>query len=244
MRYRLFLHAPDDGDAPQGGESPKRPRPSDLAAQYHNDAMRVSERLAEVLDDNFKLREKNRTLTADLATAKGKTPADGALVLSKDDAVLWEAYKALGAPDALTQQLAGAETAQLELAALKRERTTTDAAAAAGYKPAVLAKLPSLAGKDLVVKDVEIDGAKLRQAFVVLDGKEHALIDYITQHDPEFLPALTAEAASSAPAATQFVRQNAGGAAPNALDTYGKQFQEQRDAATNPLAPRAAIKPL
>ncbi len=88
MRYRLFLHAPDDGDDPQGGESPKRPRPSDLAAQYHNDAMRVSERLAEVLDDNFKLREKNRTLTADLATAKGKTPADSAPVLSKEDAVL------------------------------------------------------------------------------------------------------------------------------------------------------------
>ena len=237
MRYRLFLHAPDDGDDPQGGESSKRPRPSDLAAQYHNDAMRVSERLAEVLDDNYKLREKNRTLTADLATAKANTPADGARVLSKDEAALWEAYTALGAPDALKQQLATAEGAQAELTTLKRGELLRTAGEAAGYKPAVLAKLPSLAGKDLVVKDVEIDGKKAKQAFVVADDKERELTAYITEHDPEFLPALTTEAAK--PAGTQFVRQSAGSDAASPLDTYGKTFQEARDAAPNPLAPRA-----
>jgi len=245
MRYPPIFHAPDDGDDPQGGESPKRPRPSDLAAQYHNDAMRVSERLAEVLDDNFKLREKNRTLAADLATAKANTPADGARVLSKDEAALWEAYTALGAPDALTQQLATAEGAQSELSTLKRERTMAAAAEAAGYtgKAGTLAKLPSLAGKDLVVKDVEIDGTKTKQAFVVADGKEHALAAYITEHDPEFLPALTAEAAAK-PSGTPFVRQSAGNDTASPLDTYGKQFQAARDAAPNPLAPTPATKPL
>ena len=243
MRYPPIYHAPDDGDDPQGGESSKRPRPSDLAAQYHNDAMRVSERLAEVLDDNYKLREKNRTLTADLATAKANTPADGARVLSKDEAALWEAYTALGAPDALTQQLATAEGAQAELTTLKRGELLRTAGEAAGYKSAVLAKLPSLAGKDLVVKDVEIDGKKAKQAFVVADDKEHALAAYITEHDPEFLPWLTAEAAAK-PAGTQFVRQSAGNDTASPLDTYGKQFQAARDAAPNPLAPTPATKPL
>lgn len=238
MRYPPIFHAPDDGDDPQGGDSPKRPRPSDLAAQYHNDAMRVSERLAEVLDDNFKLREKNRALTADLATAKAKTPADGARVLSKDEAAQWEVYTALGAPDALKQQLATAEGAQAELTTLKRGELLRTAGEAAGYKSAVLAKLPSLAGKDLVVKDVEIDGKTAKQAFVAVDGKEHALAAYITEHDPEFLPWLTAEAAAK-PSGTPFVRQSAGSDAASPLDTYGKTFQEARDAAPNPLAPRA-----
>lgn len=227
MRYRLFLHAPDGGDDPQGGESPKKPRPSDLAAQYHNDAMRVSERLAEVLDDNFRLREKNRTLTAELTDAKGKAPADGAVVLSKDEAAQWAAYQALGAPDALKQTVDASTKTADELATLKRERTTAEAAVAAGYKPAVLAKLPSLAGKDLVVKDVEIDGKKAKQAFVVADGKEHALAAYITEHDPEFLPALTTEAAK--PAGTQFVRQSAGSDAPaaNAGQAYLNKTYKQ-----------------
>ena len=237
MRYPPIYHAPDDGDDPQGGDSPKRPRPSDLAAQYHNDAMRVSERLAEVLDDNYKLRDKNRVLVADLATLKGKVPADGVRVLSNDEAAQWEAYTALGAPDALKQQLDGAADAQTQLDALKRGELLRTAGEAAGYKPAVLAKLPSLTGKDLIVKDVEIDGKKAKQAFVVADGKEHALTAYITEHDPEFLPALAAEAAK--PAGTQFVRQSAGSDAASPLETYGKTFQEARDAAPNPLAPRA-----
>lgn len=244
MRYPPIYHAPDDGDDPQGGDSPKRPRPSDLAAQYHNDAIRISEQLAVVLEDNYKLRDKNRALSADLAAVKGKVPADGARVLSKDEAAQWEAYTALGQPDALKQQLATAEGAQAELTTLKRERTIAAAAEAAGYagKAGTLAKLPSLAGKDLVVKDVEIDGKKAKQAFVVADGKEHALVAYITEHDPEFLPALTADAATHG--GTQFVRQSAGGAPANAIDTYGKQFQAARDAAPNPLAPPSATKTL
>jgi len=77
---------------------------------------------------------------------------------------------------------------------------------------------------------------------VVADGKEHALAAYITEHDPEFLPALTTEAAK--PAGTQFVRQSAGNDTASPLDTYGKQFQAARDAAPNPLAPTPATKPL
>ena len=211
MRYPPIFHAPDDGDDPQGGESPKRPRASDLAAQYHNDAMRVSERLAEVLDDNFKLREKNRTLTGRVADLEKGKPAEGALVLDRAQAEAWTAYQALGDPATLKTTLEGAQTARGELATLKRGEAIRAAAEAQGYKAATLAKLPSLAGKDLIVKDVEIDGKKAKQAFVAADGKEHPLAEFVTQHDPEFLPALTADAAASSQSSgTSFVRQGAG----------------------------------
>ena len=242
MRYPPIYHAPDDGQ-PQGGtEQGQAERLQVLLTKHNNDAMGVAQIL---LAENYELRRKNATLRTDNDALRAKTPADGARVLSKDEAALWEAYTALGAPDALTQQLATAEGAQSELSTLKRERTMAAAAEAAGYtgKAGTLAKLPSLAGKDLVVKDVEIDGTKTKQAFVVADGKEHALAAYITEHDPEFLPALTAEAAAK-PSGTPFVRQSAGNDTASPLDTYGKQFQAARDAAPNPLAPTPATKPL
>jgi hypothetical protein len=239
MRYPPIYHAPDDGQ-PQGGtEQGQAERLQGLLTKHNNDAMGVAQIL---LAENYELRRKNATLRTDNDALRAKTPADGARVLSKDEAAQWEAYTALGAPDALKQQLATAEGAQAELTTLKRGELLRTAGEAAGYKSAVLAKLPSLAGKDLVVKDVEIDGKKAKQAFVVADGKEHALAAYITEHDPEFLPALTTEAAK--PAGTQFVRQSAGGAPANAIDTYGKQFQAARDAAPNPLAPPSATKTL
>ena len=240
MRYPSIYHAPDDGQ-PQGGtEQGQAERLQGLLTKHNNDAMGVAQIL---LAENYELRRKNATLRTDNDALRAKTPADGARVLSKDEAAQWEAYTALGQPDALKQQLATAEGAQAELTTLKRGELLRTAGEAAGYKPAVLAKLPSLAGKDLVVKDVEIDGKKAKQAFVVADDKEHALAAYITEHDPEFLPSLTAEAAAK-PSGTPFVRQSAGNDTASPLDTYGKQFQAARDAAPNPLAPTPATKPL
>ena len=207
MRYRLFLHAPDDGQ-PQGGDGQQ---PSDLLDRYGKDALKLAEKLADAQRDNYRLREKNRMLTTELADAKGKAPADGARVLSKDEAAQWEAYTALGAPAALKTQIDTAQGAQGELAILKRERTIADAAAAQKWPAATLAKLPSLKDKDLIVKDVEIDGTKVKQAFVAHDGKEHPLAEYVTTHDPEFLPALAADAApAQSGGGTPFVRQSAG----------------------------------
>ena len=68
---------------------------------------------------------------------------------------------------------------------------------------------------------------RLGRLIVVADGKEHALAAYITEHDPEFLPALTTEAAK--PAGTQFVRQSAGSDAPaaNAGQAYLNKTYKQ-----------------
>lgn len=210
MRYRLFLHAPDDGQ-PQGGESEQRDRPSDLLERYGKDALRLAEKLAEAQSDNFRLREKNRTLTGRVADLEKGKPAEGALVLDRAQAEAWTAYQALGDPATLKTTLEGAQTARGELATLKRGEAIRAAAEAQGYKAATLAKLPSLRDKDLIVKDVEIDGAKVKQAFVAHDGKEHPLAEYVAQHDPEFLPALAADAAATPNSGgTAFVRQAAG----------------------------------
>lgn len=210
MRYRSLsphMYAEDDGQ-PQGGDGQQ---PSDLLDRYGKDALKLAEKLADAQRDNYRLREKNRTLTTELADAKGKAPADGARVLSKDEAAQWDAYTALGAPAALKTTIETAQGAQGELATLKRERTIADAAAAQKWPAATLAKLPSLKDKDLIVKDVEIDGAKVKQAFVAHDGKEHPLAEYVTTHDPEFLPALAADATpAQSGGGTPFVRQSAG----------------------------------
>lgn len=213
MKYRFLFHAPDDGQ-PQGGESEQpRDRPSDLLERYGKDALRLAEKLAEAQGDNFRLREKNRTLTGRVADLEKSKPAEGALMLDKAQAEAWGAYQALGDPATLKTTLEGAQTARGELATLKRGEAIRAAAEASGYKPATLSKLPSLAGKDLIVKDVEVDGAKQKQAFVAVDGKEQPLGEFVTEHDPEFLPALTADAAAGAQGSgTTFVRQSSGGA--------------------------------
>ena len=111
MRYRSLIphmYAEDDGQ-PQGGEGQQ---PSDLLDRYGKDALKLAEKLADAQRDNYRLREKNRTLTAELTDAKGKAPADGARVLSKDEAAAYDAYTALGAPAALKTQLDTAQGAQ------------------------------------------------------------------------------------------------------------------------------------
>lgn len=195
-------------DDPQQPEQPSaRRRASDVLEQYGGDAIRMSEKLADVLNDNHKLRETKRDLTAQLETLKAQTPTEGALVLSKDDAARWQAYQALGTPDDLGKVKTEAQTATERLAALEREATLRQAAEAHGYKAGALAKLPSLAGQAITIKDVPgDDGTAAPRAFV----GETPLPDYITQHDADLLPALMVSAPQ--PGGTHYPRQATGDA--------------------------------
>jgi hypothetical protein len=240
--YLTRVYNADDNDDPQGGTSPKKPRPSDLAAQFHNDAMRLSERLAEVLDDNFQLREKNRKLTTDLTDARAKAPAADSVVLTKEQAAQWEAFQALNlAPADIKTQLEAATTSAQELATLKRSEAIRAAAEAQGYKAGTLGKLPSLAGKDLVVKDVEIEGKKVKQAFVQIDGKDEPLAAYVEANDPEFLPALAADTTSVPRTTTSVPSQSAGaGQGGDKAAQFIQQQAEARSKQPNPLMKQGA----
>jgi hypothetical protein len=237
-------YEPDSGNPsggnPGGGTSANqaddRQNLQGLLQRHNNDAMAV---IATLLTENHGLRDERRTL-------RGQLPAQGAVVLSAEDAVRWQTYQQLGAVDALTQQLQGAQTAQTELASLRRESLLGKVQEVSGYKASVLGKLPGADKLDFQIREVEQDGKKEQTVVVKESGtagsggdKETPLADYAKTHWADFLPALQATQAQQS-AGTTFVRQDASGTAPaGALDAYAKRFQEQRDAAPNPLAPVA-----
>src|SRR5689334_22896879 len=106
------------GTGPSGGNPNPATPPADdrqnlqgLLARHNNDAMAV---VATLLSENHSLRDERRQL-------RGQLPAQGAVVLSTEQASAWQSYVQLGAVDALTQQLQGAQAAQTELASLRRE---------------------------------------------------------------------------------------------------------------------------
>lgn len=193
------LHADDDGGGGGSGDEDGQGKikPSDVLQRYGQtaeSALRMAEKLAESENANFVLREKNRTLRAERDGYKGKVAPEGAIVLSADEAKRWEAYQAAGTPEALTAAISERDTVQRELSDLRHQQTVRAAAEAHAYRAATLAKLPSLAGKELLMRDVTEGDATVTRAFVKDGDKETALPEYIQQHDAEFLPALTADA--------------------------------------------------
>lgn len=217
-----------------------------LVAKHGGDAAKA---LAKLVDENHDLREKNRGLKADLTAAQAKAPAEGAVVLSGDDATAWAAYTALGAPADLTKQLDDAKAATGRLAALEREQVVTKAATAAGYKPAVLLDLAAAKGFDVEVKSETVEGTAADVAYAVpkgADGKPGQpvkLADYVTQHLADYVPALTAAPTTPPPVrpAPQYPASRGTGTPPsgNAIDDVLAKNQE-RAKAPNALRPAKA----
>lgn len=173
-------------------------RGSDILQKYGTTAdaaMRLAERVAELENRNYRLRRDKEALTSERDALKGKVPGEGSVVLSAADAAALEAYRTHGAPEEIAQALETGKATQERLAGLERAELIRTAAEAHDYKPSALAKLPSLAGAALVIREQNVtEGGKpvkKPRAFVVQqDGKEVALPDYIQANDPEFLPAL------------------------------------------------------
>ncbi len=188
MRIRWTPSYQADSDStPQGGASGGRDpiQASDLLTKY-GEALKLAEKLADVLNDNYLLREKNRTLTHQVAEATAQVPAAESVVLSAAQAAQWQAYQALGAPDVLKTTVERATT--LERAALFQQ-----AATAHGYKATTLAKLPSVQGQTLTMRETLIDGTPVATAYV----GDVPLPEYLMAHDADLLPALTVDAAPS-----------------------------------------------
>lgn len=219
--------APSAGQNTSGqntsGQNTALPDVRGLLDRHNGDAMAV---IATLLSENHSLRAERRELRARL-------PGEGAVVLSGEQAQAWQAYTALGAPDALQQQLQQATTAAQRLAALERERAIGEAAAVAGFKPSVLAQLPGAADLTFEVSEVEQNGTKIKVASVKdKDGKMTPLIEYAKEHWPDFLPALTATQSATG---ARLIPQNVGTTPGNLLDSYIAAAQKRRDSAPNPF---------
>lgn len=186
---------------PSPETDPPRPSASDTAQRFNGDQIRMAEKINLLETDNYKQRDEIRDLKRDNQDLKTKVPADGALVLTGDDASQYQALKALNLkPDEITKQLTDAKEAVTQRDALQRRDTIRQVADVSGYKASVLERL--LADGDLpVVKDVQetVQGkpTTVKRAFVVKDGKDVALADHAKTEWSDFLPALGATAESA-----------------------------------------------
>jgi hypothetical protein len=192
----------------------------------HTDATQLAQQL---FTENFTLREDKRKLNARLEAAQGKVPADGALVLTADEAKAWNAIKELNlSPDEIKSKLQSSSESEKELSSLKRKDLMREVAETEGYKASVLSTLLA-ADIPVEVKEIDKDGKKLKAAFVKVNGADIALSDYVQTNHADFLPALRVEQKPD----NKFVRQESPGRAPNA-NRYDqiREEQKQRQEAT------------
>jgi hypothetical protein len=111
------------------------------------------------------------------------------------------AYRAIGTPEELVQGLAERDALRDAAEALRREQAHGEAAALAGFKPGVLARLAAQDGVAVVVVEArDRFGNPARVAAVETNAngiRPVPLAEYAEAHWKDFLPALKVEAARS-----------------------------------------------
>lgn len=213
------------------------PKVSDLLERYNSDPQKLAEKLADVLGDNHKYRQVDEPRLEQRITAlknerdeyKGKVPSDGSVILTADDAKEYEALKALGTASDLQGKLAQAETTATEYARLKREQELQATATAMGWNVDALKAADR--GYQYEVKDVEQDGKKVREAYVV-DGETR--VPAADRFGPLY-PALIA-GSTPEPMGTRYPIQVGGTGTPvDVTQRFIEQRDQQNAARPNPL---------
>jgi hypothetical protein len=156
--------------------------------------------LRRALIENGELRAQVDHLDAQMRDLKKKLPAEGALVLTADEAKLWAGFKEL---DAEPSELAEIAKAYAELHAATEQRTLDDvlrtAAAELGWNPGALPKIIKAENLDAEVRDVIItgeDGKRTTEKLLHVrkagnDKAAWELVDvYITREAADWLPSL------------------------------------------------------
>lgn len=233
---------PPDDQLPDASED-RKPRASQIMERYNGDAMRVAEKLADALGDNYGYREQLRTLKSEVETLKAKVVPDDAVVLTGDDKAHWQVYRELGKPDEVQARLGERDKLNDELTTLKRDELLRDAAQVAGYKFSVLKDRAS--GLNVELRDVTEDGKTVKRAVVKTESGEQPLSEYAERHWGDYLPALRANAATPAATGTPYPSQASSTAATGAPDLVS-QFIERRqktiEQAPNPLLAPATVQ--
>jgi hypothetical protein len=187
---RLRLHPLFEGDT--GGNTggtgitpppATPPAASDPAAAFNNLMARSSDAAAlarQLFEENFRYR-------TELREAQRQLPAQGAAVLTPEQAQAWAAYQQLGAPDQVQTTIQQAKQLQRDLDL----RSVSDAS---GYKFGVLKQLAGDAAFE--VRDETKDGQQTKAVYVKVEGKDVPLETYATERWADFLPALKPAAAA------------------------------------------------
>jgi hypothetical protein len=215
-----------------------------LLKKNNDDPTRAIEVL---LGENANLREDKRKLKADLEEANKAKPGEGALVLTKEEAADWEAFKALGKPADVKKKLDAHGELEKKVADADRSKLLSEAAQISGFKPSVLEKLAD--GLEIEVKDVPKTNEKnetvnTRVAFVKTDTGLKTLADFANDSWKEFLPSLKSDdkGTQGQNGGVQYPNNGSGGngqaGAGTLVDDFLKTANEARTKGTNPLMPQ------
>lgn len=183
----IRLHPLFDGDG--GGSSgsgtppPAAPPAPDPLTAFQNLLARSSDAAAlarQLFEENYRHREQIRTL-------QGQVPAQGAAVLTPEQAQQWQSYQQLGAPDQVQATIAahGKLNRELEL------RSVADVGKVS-YEV-----LTTLAGSlAFEVRDEQVNNQPAKVVYVKDGDKDVPLDQYAAQKWAAFLPALRPAAAA------------------------------------------------
>jgi hypothetical protein len=173
-----------DNDDPNKGNDPTAAFQNRLK-KLDGDAMAFA---TQLFDENFQLRGQKREL-------EKKLPADGSLILSKEDAATWEAFNALNMkPEEIAEKVKDTETLTGEIAALKKRDVLRDVAGLQGYKLSVLEDRDKATdGLEYIIKEEGKQGEKRKVAYVKHEGKEVPLEQFASEQWADFVPALKVE---------------------------------------------------
>jgi hypothetical protein len=212
-------------------------------AKHQNNATAA---VAELYRDNYDLREKNRTLKSEKEAAEKKIPAEGSVVLSADEAKVFEAYSQLGTPDQLKKSIEEAKTSKDELGKLKRSQILRDVADIEGMNPSVLSRLAS--DMELEIEEYsEIENGESKakkRALAVVDGRKEPLKTFATREWVDFLPSLNNSAANAGnngkQAGVTYPQQGTGGTGSQGgtgdlVQKFLEDANKSRESLPNPL---------
>lgn len=236
----LPFHSADDDGGTGSGEAEGGVKPSDILNRYGQTAeaaLRMAEKLAEAENKLYRLREKNRAMTQERDALQANQPADGAVVLSAEDAKELEAYRTLGKPTEVKQALDGAKSAAEDLATLRRKSELHDVQAVTGFDPDVLGDIG--ANWSYRIADEQADGKPVKVVYVK-EGEQEQRID---QHPKvqKFMPALKPQGEQAKERNTLFIQQHGGtGSAGDLADQFIQRQAEKRAATPNPLMKQGA----
>lgn len=193
-----------EGEGSGGGggsnpEPPARTTTSDVLGRYSGDAIRMAERLSQLENDNYKLREKNREVRTEADGYKAKLPGEGSVILTAEQAKAWEVYQKLGKPEDVTRDLDAGRAAITKSVEYERREVLDKAATDLNFKPGLLKTL--LQGKTVERREVDVqqqDGTtkKEPQYFFVSEANgqktEKPLREYFKEQGDDVLNSLDA----------------------------------------------------
>lgn len=248
--------------SPPAGAPPASPISSWIIPDEHRpglirrieEAGSIESAIQTLWRDAYDAREDRRTARAETQAAQAEaerlrqrlaeatTNADGSHTISADDLAALEAYRALGAPAQLREQLDQATQAGQQLAQLQRMETIRQAAQAVGYDPDILA---DRAGDlEFRIEQTTQDGEPT-QLVTVIDptaGEEATpvpLTDYAAQNWSRYLPVLEATQAQSPGASypRQRPAPTAGSQPTTIIDQWFASEEQRKASRPNPLLP-------